>query len=313
MLLGFEVEVIFVRPVLTESKSNFACFEILHEVHSWSNMTYSDLDMLPMIEEIVDALSEMGIDIPQFHTESAPTQWEFPLPPSNPIKAVDCLYKARETICNIAKKHGLKATFYPRPYHTAPGSAMHAHFSINGPNEIVSKHSDSFLAGILAHLPSIMAFSLALEESYARVKTGIWSGSEWVTCGTQNREAPLRKCGSGHWELKTVDGTGNMYLSMAALLAAGIDGLRSNAELKQKDTLVDAVTLSDEERRQHGITTRLPNTLEKSLEALREDRVLTRLVGQAIVDSYVVTKEAEMEFLGEMAEDERRAWLMARI
>lgn len=312
VLMGFEVEVIFVRPTMSESQSEFTQFDPVHEVHSWSNMTYQQLDMLPMIEEIIDSLSEIGIALEQFHAEAAPTQWEFPLPPSSPLRAVDQLYKAREVISNIAKKHNLKATLYPRPYAMAPGTASHAHFSLNGPLQLVDRHKDAFLAGVLHHLPSILAFSLPLEESYARIASGVWAGGEWITWGTQNREVPLRKCGTAHWELKTVDGIANMYLAMAALLAAGLDGLHKRMALTQKDTLIDASTMSEQERRSHGITEKLPNTLTKSMEALSKNGVLKEMIGWRLVNDYLAIKTAEMEFLNGMDEQKRKVWLISR-
>lgn len=312
IIAGFEIEIIFTRPVTNDTASDYEDFQILREVHSWSNLTQMQLEWLGMIEEIVQTLSEIGIELEQFHAEAAPSQWEFPLPPANPVEAVDRFYKAKDTICNVASKYGLKATVYPRPYETAPGSAAHMHFSINGKDGTVEQYSDSFLAGVLEHLPSILAFSLSLEESYARIAPGVWAGGQWVTWGTQNREAPLRKCGPGHWEMKTSDGTGNAYLSMAAVLAAGLNGLDQKLDLKQKDTLVPADTLTDQERAEHGITTMLPNTLTKSLKCLKEDEALTQLLGDDIVEDYIAVKEAEMAFLNNMVKQKRKIWLMAR-
>lgn len=312
MLMGFEIEIIFTRPVMNATKSDYEDFQPVHEVHSWSNMTNMQLDMLPMVEEIVEMLSEVGIELDQFHAEAAPTQWEFPLPPAPPVQAVDRLYKARDIIGNVARKHGLKATVYPRPYEMAPGSAAHAHFSINGASDVVDERADAFLAGILHHLPSIVAFSLSLEESYARVAAGTWSGGEWIAWGTQNREAPLRQCGPGHWEMKTSDSTGNAYLSMAALVAAGLDGIRNELVPQQKDTLTPPDTLSDAERQAHGITEKLPNTLRKSLGCLRKNETLTRMLGADIVDDYIAVKESEMAFLNGMDKQKRKVWLMAR-
>lgn len=309
---GFEIEICFMKPVLNSAKDDFAEFETLHTVHSWSNMTYQQLDMLPMIEEIVATLGEVDIHLPQFHAEAAPGQWEFPQPAFEPLKAVDNLYKARDIIRNIARKHGLKATLYPRPYNFAPGSASHAHFSVNGPGDTVEKYADSFLAGVLEHLPAILAFTLPIEESYQRVMAGIWAGGEWVTWGYQNREAPLRKCGPGHWEMKTVDGMGNMYFSMAAVLAAGLYGLRQKLNLEHKDCTVDSSSLSQRGREELGITTRLPNTLEKSLAALDKDDVLREMLGSTFVDNYIDLKKAEMQKLRDFGDEKRRIWLMSR-
>lgn len=312
IMMGFEVEIIFMQPVLTDDKSNYKDFEPLHMVHSWSNMTYQQLDVLPMIEEIVDTLATIDIHLPQFHSEAAPGQWEFPLPAFEPVKAVDVLFKARDVIRNVARKHGLKATLYPRPYNFTCGSASHTHFSINGPGETVQKYQDPFLAGILEHLPAIMALTLAEEESYQRVMAGIWAGGEWVTWGTQNREAPLRKCGAGHWELKVVDGTGNMYLSMAALLASGLYGLRLELELEHKDCTDDASLISEEQRAALGIRVRLPNTLEKSLAALERDAVVQEALGAGCVANYIAVKRAEIAKLRGFGDEKRRVWLMSR-
>lgn len=312
MLMGFEIEIVFMRPVFDETKSTFTEFLPLHTVHSWSNMTYQQIEILPMIEEIVDALAEIDIHLPQFHSEAAPGQWEFPLPCFEPLKAVDVLYKTRSVIQNIAKNHGLKATLYPRPYNFTCGSASHAHFSINGPGDTVAKYADPFLAGVLEHLPAILAFTLPLEESYARVMAGIWAGGEYVTWGTQNREAPLRKIEDGHWEMKTVDGIGNMYFGMAALLAAGLYGVRENLNLEHKDCAAEPGLMSEEELTAVGVTTKLPNTLEKSLFALEKDEVLKTALGEGFVGNYIAVKKAEMKKLRGFGEEKRRLWLMER-
>lgn len=312
MLMGVEIEVIFMRPVPTDDKSNFQDFLPLHMVHSWTNFTYQDLDILPMVEEIVEALASADIHLSQFHAEAAPGQWEFPLPACEPVKAIDVMYKARDIIRYAAYKHGLKATLYPRPFNFTCGSASHVHFSINGPGDTVNRHSDNFLAGILTNLSSIVAFSLPLEESYARVNAGIWAGGEYVCWGTQNREAPLRKCGPGHWELKTVDGVGNMYLTMAAVTASGLHGLRDSVNLTCKDNLSDASLLSAEQRQELGITTKLPKQLGESIQSLKMNKGLREMMSERLIDVYVSTKEVETKTLNAMDEHERKVWLISR-
>lgn len=310
--MGCEIEIVFMRPQIDESTNAYTDFLPSHTLHSWSNMTHQQLDMLPLIEEIVEALADIDIHVPQFHSEAAPGQWEFPLPPADPLRAVDMLYKTREVIHNMARKHGLKATLYPRPYKQTCGSACHAHFSINGPYDTVAKYSDSFLAGVLDHLASITALTLPIEESYERVQPGIWSGGVYVAWGTQNREAPLRKCGPGHWELKAVDGISNMYLGMAAVLASGLDGLRRRSVLRQKDCVDDPSQLSQDERLELGIVKMLPRTLKESLRELEADETLGPALGWGLVTDYLALKRFEMEKLGVMGEKERRRWLIER-
>jgi len=312
LLMGFEIEIIFMRPILNSAKSDYVEYEPLHMVHSWSNMTYQQLEMLPMIEEIVETLAEIDIHLPQFHSEAAPGQWEFPLPAFEPLKSVDVLYKAKDVIRNIAKKHGLKATLYPRPYKSTCGSSCHAHFSINGPEDTVERHKDSFLAGVLEHLPSILAFTLPLPESYDRVAAGIWSGGEYVTWGTDNREVPLRRCGPGHFELKTKDGIGNTYLAIAALVSAGLEGLRRNMPLTHKDCAGDPTAIGAGAREKLGITTQLPHSLEESVASLDSNRMLRRELGDELVDDYVAVKKSEAAKLEGFGDEKRRLWLMSR-
>ena len=314
IVMGFEIEIVFMRPVYNASRSDFDDFEPLHMVHSWSNMTYQQLDAMPMIEEIVETLASIDIHLPQFHAEGAPGQWEFPLPAATPVKAVDILYKARSVICNIAKAHGLKATCYPRPYATAAGSANHAHISLNpiGSSTLLESYSPSFLAGMMEHLPAILAFTLPLEESYARVAPSIWSGGEYVCWGTQNREVPLRALTSSHWEFKAVDGIANMYLASSSILAAGLYGLRQKLDLEQKDCLGDPTAIGEEEREKLGIKTKLPHTLEESLWCLKRDHVLQEILGKEVVEDYVAVKESEMAKLRGFGDVKRRVWLIAR-
>lgn len=299
---GFEIEVVIFRHHVDGG------WKPLTRNHSWSNVT-SDIrqNALQFLEEIVATLASIEIHIEQFHAESAPGQFEFVLPPASPLEAIDTLLKARQTIQNVAEKHGYRATLYPRPYPFAAGTASHAHFSISPPTE-----EESFLAGILAHFSAITAFSLAQEVSYERVASGVWAGSEWVTWGTQNREAPIRKISPGHWELKQIDGLANMYLAMAALLAAGILGVAHSLSLTHKDCPVDASTLSTAERQRLGITDQIPKTLEASLTVLEEDDDMCAILGTGFVEKYIAVKRAEAEKLASMKDDERRTWLIER-
>ncbi|KAK9630423.1 hypothetical protein V6000_004169 [Aspergillus fumigatus] len=303
---GFEIEVIFLRPDTDPSTGETRYLPAVTN-HSWSQMTSDTRRMLPLLEEIADTLTAIGIPLEQFHSESAPGQFEFVLPRNSPLPAVDTLLKARQVVANVAERHGLRATLHPRPLPNFAGTASHAHVSISP-----STNEDSFLAGVLAHFPALLACTLAQETSYDRVKSGLWAGSEWVAWGTQNREAPVRKIEPGHWELKSLDGLANMYVAMAAFLGAGYLGLEHKIPLTVKDCLYDAATLTDAQREDLGITTRLPNTLAQSLDALESDHALQELLGPFLVRSYVIVKRAESKKLAAMGDEERRKWLIER-
>ncbi|KAL4821002.1 protein fluG [Aspergillus spinulosporus] len=303
---GFEIEVVFLKPTIDQSTGEEDWAPTVTN-HSWSQMTRETRRMLPLLEEIVETLASIGIHLQQFHAESAPGQFEFILPPDNPVAAVDTLIKSRQVIANVVEKHGLRATLYPRPYPYAAGTASHAHVSISPPTK-----EESFLAGVLHHYPAVLAFTLSGDASYDRVKSGIWAGSEWVAWGTQNREAPIRKISPGHWEIKSLDGLANMYLAMAAFLAAGYTGIKEDLPLTIKDCPYDAASLPESERAALGITTKLPNTLDKSLAALESDKTLRSLLGENLVEHYTIVKRAESKKLNAMDEKARRKWLVER-
>jgi glutamine synthetase len=176
LLIGFEIEVTFLRRN-PPSSANAAQAELspLTKTHAWGTMTPEQWAQLPFLGEIVLALEDMGIELQQFHAESAPGQYEFVLPPQPPLLAIDTLIQARQTIAQIASLHDLRATLHPQPFEGI-GTAAHAHISLHPPD----RDMQFFVGGILRHLPAICAFSMPQEDSYARVKDDSWSGGSWV-------------------------------------------------------------------------------------------------------------------------------------
>ncbi|KAJ5538183.1 hypothetical protein N7494_007662 [Penicillium frequentans] len=302
ILCGFEVEVVFLKS----EKERTTC-DPATTIHSWSQMTTQTRRMVPILEEITQTLVSMGIKLQQFHAESSAGQFEFVLPPLAPLAAVDTLIATRQVISAVADRHGLRATLHPRPYPDGAGTASHTHISINPPTK-----EDIFLAGMLDHFRSIVAFTLSQDASYERVRSGIWAGSEWVAWGFQNREAPIRKINPGHWEIKSMDGLANPYFAVAALLAGGYLGLEANAPLTVKECGVDASTLSESQRSELGITTQIPKSLDESLIALENDKALQNLLGPGFVRNYTLVKRAESASLSAMSEAERRLWVVER-
>lgn len=145
------------------------------------------------------------------------------------------------------------------------------HISVQSPRSATpSNHPDiptlpadlaSFMAGVLKHLFYVCMFTLPVDASYSRVMDGVWSGGSWVCWGRENKEAPLRLCGSGskfNIEIKSFDGIANPYLGLAAVLAAGITGLASNQILEMRNCVQVAASLTDERRNDMHITTRMP-------------------------------------------------------
>ncbi|KAF4616914.1 hypothetical protein D9613_008396 [Agrocybe pediades] len=253
------------------------------------------------LEEIVDCLLKSGVEVQMYHAESAPGQYEVVTGPLEPLQAMDALVHTRETIFNVAAKYGLRATLAPRVYTDNCGSAAHAHMSVHHPSPFPSKHpllyahEASFLAGLLTHLPSIALLLLPTPSSYLRMQDGVWSGGTYVSWGVDHREAPVRLCqshtpSSRNFELKTMDGTANPYLAMAAILAAGLHGMIDSMELTIKELPNDkgasAAMLSKEEREALGIKERLPLSLEEASERFGRSLFIERVFGSAFREKY---------------------------
>ncbi|GFF49316.1 protein fluG [Aspergillus udagawae] len=310
-LVGFEIEVMFMR---VEKSDGVVRFSMANYEHSWSSMTAEDESMLEMLETIARKLAMADVPLEQFHAEAAPGQWEFVLPPARPIQAADMLIRARETIKRVATSFGYHATVYSRPSPVHPGNGGHVHLSVSsvGESENWVRKAESFFAGIMSHMPAIMAFSLPQDISYSRVAAGIWSGGEYACWGWENKEVPLRRIEENHFEFKLADGLANPYLTLSAMIAAGIEGMRNQERLQGGDCVTSASALSPGERQALGITTMLPKSLDESLNILESDIALRKLCGPVIISTYVLVKRTEAKILRQMVEDDRKTWLIAR-
>ncbi|KAJ3061959.1 hypothetical protein HDU98_002155 [Podochytrium sp. JEL0797] len=276
---------------------------------------------LRILESIVDSLEAMKIQVEQFHPESASGQFEIVTRYNPVLTAVDNLIKTRITIKEIAARESCVATFAPKLYPTQAGTASHVHmslWSLTNPSQNMSstptppRHDSKmsawdpvshlmtghmtptaahFMAGVLHHLPSLMALTTPTPMSFERIQPCFWSGAFQIW-GVQNREAPVRLShDASHFELKALDGTANPYLAMGAILCAGMDGLRKEMQLPSA-VQMDPGVLSQDERDAMGIK-RLPVTLEDALEYLKGNMVLEEGMGKELFENYVVVKTKE--------------------
>lgn len=170
-LVGFEIEVVFMSWNIENGAHRYGATPVT-QAHCWSSSRpLHDEKIMDLVESIVTNLKRSGVDIQQFHVESAPGQFEFVLSPLDPLAAVDTLLAAREIISSLATERRLHATISPKPYPKAAGTGAHFHVSMMPPE----KH-ENFLAGILKHIPAIAAFTYSNEVSYERVADSVWSG-----------------------------------------------------------------------------------------------------------------------------------------
>ncbi|KAI0836693.1 glutamine synthetase/guanido kinase [Hypoxylon sp. FL0890] len=312
-LLGFEVEfVVLERNPDSTGPDKYRALR--NDGHAWS-MARAIADwgregsFNTAADEILDALDAAGIAFEQLHPESAPGQYELVLAALPPLEACDTLLQARQILESVAARHGFRVTLHPKPYPTAGGSGSHVHMSISSPGGDKPQVYEAFYAGIMEHFRSIMAFTNANPASYERMQDSFWAGGRWITWGTQNKEAPLRKIQGSHWELKVIDGLANPYFVIAALLTAGADGVRRKAKLTWGDCAGDPARFSDEKRRELGIVKNFPGSVREALEALEEDDLG---LPKAFVRRYINSKEAELSLLEPMTPQDRRRWLLER-
>lgn len=301
-LLGFEVEFMLLRRT---SKGKYTFLD--DESHAWCTFDALDHPAATVVERAVAKLASAGVHVETVHAESALGQYEIVLPATTPLEAIDTLIYARSIISSCAGPD-YKMTLLPKPIPDAAGTAAHVHMSISSAGGSDPTVYEPFYAGILSRLRSLLAFTCPNPASYDRLVDGCWAGGTWIAWGTQNRETPLRKIEGSHWELKCVDGLANPYLAMAAILGAGLEGMRSGREMEWKECVEDPSSITAERREALGVRERLPSTLREALDALREDEVLKGVLGRELVDRYLGVKWGEIEALEELEKSGGSRW-----
>lgn len=195
------------------------------------------------------------------------------------------------------------------------GNGAHMHISVHSTKDNVSVDASSgsdaslgptltptersFLQALLEHLPALCALILPTSASYARVMDGIWSGGTYACWGTDNKDAPIRLCGpqGGHnFELKSSDATANPYLVLAGVIAAGLDGVLQQAQLKIGDCVKPAAQMSEAEMKAVGLENpgRLPRTLEDAREVFGADGLFRKKFGDELMTKYLSVNEVSL-------------------
>ncbi|KAG9311496.1 hypothetical protein JVU11DRAFT_7693 [Chiua virens] len=296
-LIGFEIEFTLVKS------ANPLVFV---NDHQWSTTVAISTGTIEaqVLEEIADAIQVDGIELQMYHSEGAPGQYEVVTGPMSPLEAADALVHTRETIYNIASKHSLRATFAPRLALDSCGTGAHMHISVSGERrgtsafEYLTPVESAFLAGLMHHLPSVIALTLPLTASYARMVDGIWSGGTWVCWGIENRETPVRLTkpsspSSRNFEIRPIDGISNPYLAVAGVLACGIIGIRDDLPLavKNHDSPHTAAELTSAEREELGITKRLPLNIDEARRNLATADAIKDILGVELVEHFLQINE----------------------
>jgi len=278
-----------------------------------------------VIDEMAEALVEQGMLVEQYYPESGPGQQEISVLYTHALGAADQQIAFRETVRAIALQHNLKASFLPKIFADKAGSGCHLHLSLwqDGQNLLPNLEADGglsevarrFIAGILHHLPALMALTTPSTNSYRRIRPHFWSGA-FRCWGMDNREAALRvpsnpeEISPTHFELKTVDASANPYLALGSVIAAGLDGVRHCLELGEP-VAVDPGHMTESERSTRGIEL-LPTNLGESIEQLSNDKVLLDALGTELTQAYLAVRKAEWEVMKDLELEEEVKLLLER-
>ena len=304
--LGIETEFFILKddvegkPVATSERDTLAkpCYDVR-----------GYLDSYGFLDELVQAMNDMGWDVYSFDHEDANGQFETDFMYCDGLKMADRFTFFRLMASEIAHKHGYFATFMPKPFKDRTGSGAHYNMSLadrktgvnlfedqNDPAGL-SKLGYQFIAGVLKHAPAICATIAPTVNSYKRlVRRGSMSGCTWapvhISYGNNNRTNMLRiPLGGGRVECRAVDMSCNPYLAAATLLAAGLEGIREGLDPGAPHT-ENMYQYSEAELHSQGIQY-LPRTLGEAVDAFEADPFSKQVFGELMYSSFVDYKRQE--------------------
>ncbi|SDY68530.1 glutamine synthetase [Evansella caseinilytica] len=257
--------------------------------------------------DIVLELEDMGFEIEASHHEVAPGQHEIDFKYADAVTTCDNIQTFKLVVKTIARQHGLHATFMPKPLFGVNGSGMHANMSLftsekenaffdpDAPGQL-SETAMQFLGGILKHAPAFTAITNPTVNSYKRLVPG-YEAPCYVAWSMRNR-SPLVRIPSSRGlstriEVRSPDPSANPYLAMAAMLSAGLDGIR-NKIAPPPATDRNIYVMDEAEREAEGIKA-LPATLKDSLEELKKNEIITNSLGEHVLEHFIEAKEIEWD------------------
>jgi len=263
-----------------------------------------------VIDDMISTFEAMEIPVDLYYPEYGPGQHELTIRHAEALKAADHQIFYRDAVRGVARNHGLYASLAPKPFPDLPGNGCHIHVSLwdaEGENNLLWSESDPyhfsnlgyhFIAGILNHLPALVALTAPSYNSYRRLRPHMWA-SAYTCWGPDNREGAVRlaspfwgsEVDSINFELKSSDTSSNPYLALGGLIAAGLDGLARKLD-PGAPMLDDPGDQSEEELQKRGIH-RLPGSLAEALDNLELDETLMEALSPLLAQSYLAVKRSE--------------------
>lgn len=257
--------------------------------------------------EIVDTLLDLGFDMEADHHEVARGQHEIDFKYSDGLTQADHVTTVKIITRKIAAKYGLHATFMPKPVFGINGSGMHCNMSLaslEGGNRFFDESGDyqlsrealGFIAGILKNIRGITAVTNPTVNSYKRLVPG-YEAPVYIAWSAANRSAlvrvPSKRGNATRIELRSPDPSANPYLAFAAILTAGLEGVKNGME-PPASTPLNIYHLSEEERAQHAIDS-LPGSLYEALEEFKGSTIARKAMGDHIFNEFIKAKTREWD------------------
>ena len=258
-----------------------------------------------LIKEICDCMIEMGWGPYQNDHEDANGQFEMNWDYDDCLKTADRHTFFKYMVKTLAEKHGLRATFMPKPFENLTGNGCHAHISVwdKKKNKFLdksdklglSKMAYNFLGGVIKNASSLSAFFNPTINSYRRINAPpTKSGASWspssISYTGNNRTHMIRIPDAGRFELRLMDGSANPYLLQASVLAAGLYGLKNKIDPGEPLT---CNMYTDYEK--YPNLPKLPNELQDSLELLKNNNEMSEAFGEETINSYIKLRNSEIK------------------
>lgn len=271
--------------------------------------------------DMVLTLEDMGFEIEASHHEVAPAQHEIDFKYGEALSTADNIMTFKLTVKTIAKRHGLHATFMPKPKAGINGSGMHTNMSLfkDGKNVFfdaddkngLSKEAYYFIGGIMKHINAITAIANPLVNSYKRLIPG-YEAPVYIAWSAKNRSPLVRipaSRGEGtRVELRSPDPSCNPYLTLALCLAAGIEGIKNKIQ-PPESVDKNIFDMTEEEKEKEHIKG-LPENLIEAVRALEKDEFIQGVLGEHVSKIYIASKKVEWkEYISQVSEWETSTYL----
>ncbi|MGB9680190.1 MAG: type I glutamate--ammonia ligase [Minisyncoccia bacterium] len=272
------------------------------------NASYFDLAPVDLGEsarkEMVATLKQMGFEIEASHHEVGPGQHEIDFKYDDALTTADNVMTFKMVVRIIAQKHGLHATFMPKPVYGIAGSGMHMNQSlnINGVNAFYDENDPlklsnicyNYIGGILKHAKGITAVTNPTVNSYKRLVSG-YEAPVYIAWSSRNRSPliriPAKRGSSTRIELRSPDPSSNPYFALSVALAAGLDGIKKN--ITPPDPVNGNIyNMCEKDLEQAGIE-RLPGSLDDALRDFEKDDVIKNALGDHVYEKFLEAKWAE--------------------